>query len=645
MEEVFMPADPISACESPSNRAWPIQYLEFQREITSDQDPAGPLPDQISLQCEKVNVTVRGSILAKFVQEWSLEDVLIGDFVTLLTLAPSEVLTIEMRRTQHTLLEQSQETASTVQVGTDSLDSDKESINAANTSARTANWSVSGTGGFSLYGIGASGSASNSGTVNSSTTSTVNSIHETTLKSTKKVTTQTKLQIRGVTETTVEARQTRILKNPFPDRVLELNLYEVVKKFNVKTYQPNTTYLQLLITATVNAIKFTQAFISSNQAFLQDALLDAQLQSVLPTIVGALQQAQPSDEQARINNALDALEKYLFEDRPGVQPYHDGDYQNDTPTNAFTNANVNPPPQWTNMQFGAAGVAIGESKSAAFEIYINEQMYWMIMGGYPAGSALPTWPAPIYPAQRLQLMQGLAAKVRDAWESKLDDAGRIALMKVDNHGRGRTEIFRRVPGFLKLYDELLGNVSIPQPDAATVALISALMNHLNCNADYYTEQYIRFAWNKLGSTFVIQLTNDILSSLFPPPAGYVEDTSRPYLNLYQVEDVQRSGLSILIPVQSAALTGNASIRNFSAGLTQLDNAMTGATLPEPQQAEVIVPTEGIHMEPVAGSCVLQLPSSSGGQDGNGNGDDNGKGDGNDSGNGKGKGNGNRGRRK
>jgi hypothetical protein len=551
---------------------------------------------------------------------------MVGDFANLISLAPSEVLTIEMRRTQHTLLEQSQENASTVEVGTELLDSDKESITVANTSARTANWSVSGTGGFSLYGIGASGSATNSATVNNTTSSTVNHIDEVTKKSSNKVTTQTKLQIRGVTETTVDARETRILKNPFPDRVLALNLYEVVKKFSVKTYIPDTSYLQLLITATLQPINFTQAFISANQPFLLDALLDTQLQSSLATIVGALQQAQPSDQQALIGKALDALEQYLFEDRQGVQPYHDGDYQNDTPTNAFTNANVHPPPTWTAIGTGASGVAIKQTVSAAFEIYVNEQMYWMIMGGYPSGAGgLPPWPN-LYPAQRLQMMQGLAAKVLDAWTNKLDDTGRINLMKAP----GRTEIFRRVPGFLQLYADLLGNISVPQPDPSTVALINALVNHLNCNAEYYTEQYIRFLWDKLGSPFVIQVANDILADLFPAPPGYVSDTSRPYLNIYQVEDVQRSGLSVLIPMLGP-LPANSTIPNFIAGLTNLSNAIQGAELPNPQVSEVIVPTEGVHIEPVAGECVLQLPSSSG--NGTGDGDGNGNGNGHGNGNG------------
>ena len=174
-------------------------------------------------------------------------------------------------------------------------------------------------------------------------------------------------------------------------------------------------------------------------------------------------------------------------------------------------------------------------------------------------------------------MQGLAQKAQDFWGTKLTDADRNSLMKSDN----RTEIFRRVPGFLELYSELLGGLSIPQPDPTTAALINALLNHLNCNAGYYTEQYLRFAWNKLGNTFVIRLTNDILSGLFAAPAGYVSDTSRPYLNLYEVETVQRSGLSVLVPLQFGALPGNSTVPNFVAGLTQLNNAIGAAAAPAP----------------------------------------------------------------
>jgi len=594
-----MPTLPLQPCDSPSDRAWPIQYLEFQREITSDRDPAGIIPGSIALQGAPITMNVRGSVLAKFQQQWTVANILVGDFVTMISLAPGEVLTIEMRRTQHSLLEQSQENASTVETGTESLDSDKESINVANTSARTANWVISGSGGFSMNGIGASASATNNTTINNSITSTINSIHETTVKSTKKLTTQTKLQVRGVTETSVEARQTRILRNPFPDRALDLSLYEIVKKFTVQTSQDS---LSLMITATLSPINFTQTLISSNQAFLQEALLDDQLRDSLPTIVGALRQAHPSDQQVIINNALDMLEKFLFEDRPGVQPYHNSDYQNDTPLNAFTNANVNAPPAFTNINSGASGKAITLSTSAGFELFLNLQMYWMIMGGYPSGAALPPSSA-VYPANRLTMMQGLAQKVKDCWE-KLDDGARIALMKEDN----RTEIFRRVPGFLQLFNDLLGNLTIEVPDVTTEALINALLNHLNSNSGYYTAQFLRFAWNKLGSTFVIRFTNDILAGLFPAPSGYTADASRPYLNLYAVEDVRRNGLCIQIPLQVSALPGSASIPNFIPALTQLSSVINAATPGQPLSADVIVPAEGVHIEPVAGKCVLQIPT-------------------------------------
>lgn len=610
-----MDADPLAACASPSVRAWPRQYLEFQREITSDGDPVGQLPNPLTLHGQSVDVTIRGSILAWFSQQWTLKEVAIGDYANLISLAPGEILTIEMKRTQHTLLEQTQENTSIVEDGTENLDSDKESITVANTSARTANWSISGTGGFSLAGIGASGSATSSNTINNTTSNTLNSIHETTVKSTQKITTQTKLQVRGVTETTVEARQTRVLKNPFQDRSLDLNLYEVVKEFEVQTAVqasvPNGDphpALQLLLTATLHPISFDQGFICANEAFLEAQLLDSQLLDSLSDIIKGLEQVLPADQTQAIDSALDTLEMWLFQFREeGLQqPYQNSPYQNDTIDNAFTNVDaLSGGP--TDINSGASGTAIQQSKSAAFEIYVNLQMYWAAMGGYPRYSvAIEPFPA-LYPPLRLQLMQGLAQQVGTAWTALSDDE-RIALMKNDN----RTEMFRRIPTFLQLYNDLLGKIVIPQPDAATAALTRALINHLNVNADYYTEQYLRFVWNTLGSTFVIRLTNNILSEVFPAPTGYVTDTSRPYLNLYQLENVHRSGMSILIPLEFGALPDNSSIPNFLPGLIQLNTAINGAAAPAPVSDTVTVPTEGIHVEPVAGSCVLQLPSTSGG---------------------------------
>src|SRR5262245_33518601 len=104
-----MDTEPLAACASPSDRAWPTQFLEFQREITSDGDPVGQLPNPLALQGQAVNVTVRGSILAWFSQQWKLKEVMVGDYANLISLAPGEILTIEVRRTQHTLLEQTQE--------------------------------------------------------------------------------------------------------------------------------------------------------------------------------------------------------------------------------------------------------------------------------------------------------------------------------------------------------------------------------------------------------------------------------------------------------------------------------------------------------------------------------------------------------
>src|SRR5260370_41272912 len=160
-----VPSDPLPPCQSPSDRVWPPQQLSFQREITSEQDPEAHV-ENVQLQCETTSVHVSGSVLATFVQEWAPKGVLVGDHVSTISLAPSEVLTIEMRRTQHTLLEESREVASTVEQATEKLDSGKEAITTANTSARTANLGVSANGGVQLNWIVASPGYTNSETIN-----------------------------------------------------------------------------------------------------------------------------------------------------------------------------------------------------------------------------------------------------------------------------------------------------------------------------------------------------------------------------------------------------------------------------------------------------------------------------------------------
>lgn len=507
---------------------------------------------------------------------------------------------MEVRRMHRTLLEESREVASTVEESTEQTTSDKESLNVANTSAQSANWSVSGTGGFSMGGLGASGSATQAGTISSSSATTIDDIHDTTLRSSRKVATQTKIQIKGVTETTVDSRESRQLRNPYSDRALSLNLFEINKRFEVRTSQD---VLRAMLTVHLHPLEFTREFISANAPFLQDSLLDPDLKEALPQMVRALRQvdsqiAQAEQTKTALENGLQDLENYLFDDRPGWNPYH----------NAATNDDVifdeSTSPAKGAFADGSAGSASVDAEAVGGNAL---QVFFSLHAAHTmrerVGAILQ-----LKKEQRRQVMDGLVATLNTLWEQGLDEGKKKDLL---DKGQ-RTELFRRIPGFLFLYRGLIQGVEVPAVDSEMSSVIKALEDHLKCHRHYYTEQYVRYLWRKLGRTFVVRLANAILEFVYtgvtPNPDDI--DSCRPYRNLYRVEDVQRDGMCVLIPLQPAATTlpGNTT---FAQGIQTLAGELAKAQPAAPRTDQVIVPAEGVHMEPVAGACVLPpLPTPS-----------------------------------
>lgn len=574
-------SEPLAPCQGPTNHAWPAQYVSFQREISSTEEKKIQM-NEISLDCIKAEASIKASVLATFLQRWCLEEVLIGDHVSTLSLAPDEVLTIEVAKTHHILLEESRETASTVEEATEETTTDKESINIANTSASSSNWSISGTGSFSLAGIGASGSATQSGNIATSVATTINDIHETTLRSTLKVSTQTKIQIRGVTETTVLTRETRVLRNPFHDRVLALNLYEINKLFQVQTAQDA---LRPMITVHLHPLVFDKDFIAANLAFLQESLIDPELNASLPDIVRALRRVNVQT-QTQLTAALDELVAYLFDDREGWNPYHHSDYRNDTPRNAFLTGG--------NRRDTAAAVFDAETVGEK-----GLQLYFILHALHTLRSNVPPT---AFTENKEKLMSSLAASIDEFWDG-MTETHRLWLLDMNQ----RTELFRRLPGFRFLYKGLIEQVQTPEDDSALISLVSSLVSHLECHKHYYTEQYLRFLWEKLGRTFVIRLANSVLEFLHTGQTPAEPDSCRPYRNLYRVEEVQRDGLCMLILLQPDAqnLPANIELTNDINNLiTELKKVQS---LP-PIVNQVIVPADGIHIEPTAGECILEIPT-------------------------------------
>jgi hypothetical protein len=138
----------------------------------------------------------------------------------------------------------------------------------------------------------------------------INQITEATKKSAHSLKTLYKIEVRGVSESLIQNRMTRIIKNPYNDRTLSLNIFQLIKHFSVKT---SLVEIRPALIIQVNGLYFDNEFVVSNSDFLQNNLLDQSLIDELPTsIQGAAPVASTGALQAASDAANLAL-KYFFD--------------------------------------------------------------------------------------------------------------------------------------------------------------------------------------------------------------------------------------------------------------------------------------------------------------------------------------------
>jgi hypothetical protein len=151
---------------------------------------------------------------ARFSQVWNLQDVTIGDLASTMSLAPREQLTIEILTSQRKVLEQSTLDSTEAISSSESTTSDKETVNVVRAASKTEGWHVDGTGTLTCGYGSASVSAGYSKSVTESNQQTINHVAEATKKSATNLKSLHKIDVRGVSESFVQNRMTRVLKNP-----------------------------------------------------------------------------------------------------------------------------------------------------------------------------------------------------------------------------------------------------------------------------------------------------------------------------------------------------------------------------------------------------------------------------------------------
>lgn len=271
-----------------------------------------PLPDNnVALE---VNVTA--GLFVRFRQLWNLQRVAVGDLVTHTSLAPKESVRLLVSRTERRTLERSKENSSQIDSSSELTQSDKESLNVAQTAAASKQWSVSANVGFSIpsAGLSGGGSADQSGSNQSSVATTSDSVHETTVKSSQALRTQTKVSVKTVEESTETNSSSRVLVNPSDSKMLHLWGYEVVKRFQVVT-APFVVCPVLRIG--VEPPRMDAVFIATQAAYLTGALIDDTLRAMIPSAQRAARrqlQAQSRQDLGESEWQFEMVERLLCED-------------------------------------------------------------------------------------------------------------------------------------------------------------------------------------------------------------------------------------------------------------------------------------------------------------------------------------------
>jgi hypothetical protein len=128
--------------------------------------------------------------------------------------------------------------------------------------------------------------------------------------------------------------------------------------------------------------------------------------------------------------------------------------------------------------------------------------------------------------------------------------------------------------------------------------LTQLENHLNCNKNYYVQQYLQYLAANTRNQAIVDLVDAVLAAaaaVSPAAAGLRTrlDVERAFIDRQQ----------IIVPAAEAAT--RTTIVPLEPGAQPIE-----WTPPPPQQQQVEVPSDGVHMEVAAGECVLaHLPAA------------------------------------
>lgn len=621
-------ATPYVACSSPNVRIMPEFIVTFRRPLQLCRMPLlvskikGSTPyslDCIGLESPTGLEFLLGLDLT-FNQIWRLTELRIGDLESTMGLAPSEQLTLEFQSSQRKLLDQTTENSSEETTSTESTTMDKEVANVINAMTKTRKWNIDGhenlslqvpVGGGTIGGdLGVSGSLSES--IEQSSKSSIEHVTESTVKTSHNLKTTHKILVRGVTEGLISNRMSRIIKNPFPDRTLSLNVFQLLKHFFVKT---EFSEIRLALILKINGLNFDAKFILSYSDFLKNYLMDSSLIDQLqlayqavnpPKLTGALEKA--------INLAKTAL-RFLYgipEDKYSDSIFnlpsaHDpgGRLRIPEPNDPNTVANsLN-----ANISFNKKAVPLehtgfGDAQRNSDDLII---IFCILNVYYKAyGEMLD---AKTIDNVAIDLATSLDSSITPFWANVQGDKGKIQAI-LDN--QDLTEIFRRLPAFLSmvegmikpLLDDVKADMQTLQQQQQNVFALEQLLSHLRCNNNYYTQKFLKYVSDTTNNQAII----DFVTSVIDSTISFTKSHKLPTY-IYQIFDVGNSFIDqqqIIVPAYWRLDDSSADILPplESSTVPPYMQQKFDSSKIKPTIVELDIPTDGIHLEVSDGGCIL-----------------------------------------
>lgn len=651
------PANPqLLLCSPPNTRTAPAFELSYRRPIilveagdfiTSPSALYASLPPVILMS--GVNYSLAGIFFAldsRFSQIWNLTDVTIGDLGTTIALAPQEQLTVEVLTSQRKVLDQSTMDSTDSVTSTESTTSDKEAINVARSSSKTEGWHIDGS---ATVGVGTASvkvDAGYSKSITDSNQQTINHVAEATSKSAKNLKTMHSVSVRGVTETFVQSRMTRVLKNPYVDRTMTVNVFQLLKHFSVETDLEDQ---RAAFVVRIDSMQFNADFVQSHVSFLQDTLLDS---SMVDALSSAVQGAKPVVQSGALDTAVTMSQlalRYLFDLDNVSKPSPRNILNLQVDVNDPNRANQNDPVEsfmtHTASSSGSeGGLSVGDivlgvlsggaslTAEAAISAYSDflkseQAMRWssgfdtavrtkasglfmtlaffnaIVRETVTADSSNPA--APLVRIlekgdNAILIATALCADLSAQWALLYPDPLKSDELHAMMSSRNYTEVFRRVPGFLAMTTQLVR--PLVEPAGADWAAITAhtqdifnlnrLITHLNDYSDFYTSRFLDYIAKITNGKSVSQFARGVLQQVvfsfnFDPTQF---DPDRAFISMRDV----------IIP-GCGTLAGQ-DLMNIGRLLTGVAPGVIAA--PVPWVEDIEVPCEGVHMETVAGNCVM-----------------------------------------